>query len=271
MGPNHPEPSPSLLFKHPSQREKKILFLFFLEKKKILILMHLLLLFSLIYFHVISFVICNNFMSIYIIFCLIVIIILFLWCIKCIYVSWPCETPLLSWARSALKGVFWSFGLWQTRQEQKHWVTKCHLDFFFPNVFTIHFYIVAIVCVFLFWLLFFFFFPNVTNDQLLSVNAKLSVGESLSSLRKHFPWFHGLTDSMTGGASLRRLSDGYFYINLPPIFMCLLSGCVEKSVRKKTNKKKEQNVLFYFDLLLFSLTKNTWPQRASLTVNHDVR
>lgn len=93
-------------------------------------------------------------------------------------------------------------------------------------------------CLCLLILVIVFFFPDVTNDQLLSVNAKLSVGESLSSLRKHFPWFHGLTDSMTGGASLRRLSDGYFYINLPPIFMCLLSGCVEKSVRKKNKQKK---------------------------------
>lgn len=47
-------------------------------------MMHLLLLFSLIYFHFyfILFVICNYFMSIYIIFCLIVVILLFLWVYK---------------------------------------------------------------------------------------------------------------------------------------------------------------------------------------------
>lgn len=68
------------------------------------------------------------------------------------------------------------------------------------------------------------------------------------SLRKHFPWFHGVTHS--------RLSHGYFYINLPPIFMCLLP-VVLMYLSKTTTK----TMLFYF--LLFSLTKNTWPHRAS--------
>lgn len=55
----------------------------------------------------------------------------------------------------------------------------------------------------------------------------------------------GLQMSMTGGASLRRLSDGYFYIYLPPIFMCLLS------VLLMYLSKKEDFTLHV------SLTKNT--------------
>lgn len=82
----------------------------------------------------------------------------------------------------------------------------------------------------------------MTHDQLLSVNAKLSVGNPYTVLRKYFPWFHGVTDN-------RRLSDGYFYIYLPPIFMCLLSHVLMYL------SKKRLAILLY--MLLFSLTKNT--------------
>lgn len=77
-------------------------------------------------------------------------------------------------------------------------------------------------CYVFFFLLMSFFSWCDTWSALVSECKTLS-RESLNSLRKHFPWFHGVTDSMTGGASLHHLSDGYFYINLPPIFMCLLS------------------------------------------------
>lgn len=104
-------------------------------------------------------------------------------CLKCIYVSWPWVTPLLSWARSTLKGVVWKFGLGQTKREQKHWVTKCHLEVFLNVVFMIHFHIAAIViCFFVAIVL----FSDVTHDQLLSVNAKLC-RKSLNTTQKSFP------------------------------------------------------------------------------------
>lgn len=103
-------------------------------------------------------------------------------------------------------------------------------------------------------------FPDVPH-QLLSVNANFSVGTILKkqSLRKHFPWFNGAADSMTGGDSLSLscLSDGYFYIYLPPIFMCLLSVVLMYLSKKK--KKKKQILC----VLLSSLTMNIWPQRAN--------
>lgn len=91
--------------------------------------------------------------------------------------------------------------------------------------------------VFFFCYCLFFFFWCDTWSALVSECKTLS-RESLNSLRKHFPWFHGAADSMTGGASVRRLSDGYFYINLPPIFMCLLSVVLMYLSKK--------DLLFYF-------------------------
>lgn len=83
--------------------------------------------------------------------------------------------------------------------------------------------------------------------------------ESSNSLRKHFPWFHGVADSMTGGDPQCCLSDGYFYIYLPPVFTCLLSVVLMYLLNKKT--------CYFTFMLLLSLTKNTWPQRASPAVN----
>lgn len=114
-----------------------------------------------------------------------------------------------------------------------------------------------------FW--WFLFMLRCDTWSALVSECKALSWEFLNSLRKHFPWCHGATDNMTGGASLHHLSDGYFYINLPPIFMCLLSVVLMYLSSKKKNKLV---ILLY--KLLFSLTKNTWPQRASPTVNLDV-
>lgn len=92
-------------------------------------------------------------------------------------------------------------------------------------------------CYILFVLLLSFFFWCDTWSALVSKCKTLS-RESLNSLRKHFPWIHGVADSMTGGASLHHLSDGYIYINLPPIFMCLLSVVLMHLSKK--------DLLFYF-------------------------
>lgn len=91
--------------------KRKNIFVFL---KKILILMHLLLLFSLIYFHLFHFI-CYFVIILWVFisgfflpYCYYIIILY--GCIKCIYVSWPWVTPLLSWARSALKesgGLVW--------------------------------------------------------------------------------------------------------------------------------------------------------------------
>lgn len=170
MGPKHPETlPPSLLFKHPSQREKN-LFLFFCKGDFNICAFTSILqpyLFPL-YFNV--FVFRNYSMSIYIFFCLIIIL-LFLW----VYKVYLCILALSnSTAELSSLSPCLEFGLWQTKQEQKHWVTKCYLEVFLNVVFINHFHIVAIVTSFLFC--YCLFFSDVTHDQLLSVNAKLSVG-----------------------------------------------------------------------------------------------
>ncbi len=104
-GSQPPWTPPSLLFKHPSQREKKKIYFCFLKKDFNIDAFTSTLQPYLFSFHFILFVICNYCMSIYIFFlpyCYYYIII-FYWYIKCIYVSWPWVTPLLSWARSTLK------------------------------------------------------------------------------------------------------------------------------------------------------------------------
>lgn len=92
--------------------------------------------------------------------------------------------------------------------------------------------------VFSFFVTFWWFLFMLQHDtwSALVSECKALSWESLNSLRKHFPWCHGATDNMTGGASLHHLSDGYFYINLPPIFMCLLSVVLMylSSKKKKT-------------------------------------
>lgn len=113
---------------------------------------------------------------------------------------------------------------------------------------------------YVFLLVYCLFFWCDTWSALVSECKTLS-RESLNSLRKHFPWFHGAADSMTGGASLRCLSDGYFYINLPPIFMCLLSVVLMYLSKRR--------LAIFLCMLLFSLSKNTWPHRASPAANHD--
>lgn len=153
-------------------------------------------------------------------------------------VSWV--TPLLSWARSALKesgGLVWD----KPSKKKKHWVTKCHLEIFLNVVFMIHFviHLFVIVC----------FFPDLmSQDRFFFSECRFLSLDSSASLRTHFPWCHWLTDS--------RLSHGYFYINLPPMFMCLLPF-----VFMYVSKTKEMCCVTF---LLFSLTKNTWPHRANL-------
>lgn len=67
-------------------------------------------------------------------------------------------------------------------------------------VFIFNFAAIAIWFFILFLFLFLFFWRD---EQLFSVNAKLSVGNPQA-------------------VSENRLSHGYLYINLPPVFMCLL-------------------------------------------------
>lgn len=112
--------------------------------------MHLRLLFSIIYFHVFQFI-CYYFMSIYII-CVILLLLLLLLCIKCIYVSCILSNSIAELSSLYPYGV-WRFGLRQTKQEKKHWVTKCHLEIFLNVVFMIHFviHLFVIVCFFLIW------------------------------------------------------------------------------------------------------------------------
>lgn len=78
------------------------------------------------------------------------------------------------------------FGWW-TKPEQKHWVTKCHLEVFL-NVDISH----CCKCnVFLFW------FRCDTCSALVS-NANPQWG---NLLRKHIPWFHGAADLAHTGIS----------------------------------------------------------------------
>lgn len=105
-------------------------------------------------------------------------------------------TPLLSWARPVLKV---SGGLvWDKTKQEKHWVTKSHLELFL-NVVFILFISFCVATVFFCCM---GFFPD---DQ----------QADSSSLRTHFPWFHGFTH-------FSHLSHGYLYISLPPVFMYLL-------------------------------------------------
>lgn len=97
--PRNPPSLPPL--QTPVPKRKKIYFCF--SVKEILIFVHLLLFFSLIYFHCISmylfFVII---LWVFISFFALLLYYYFYGCIKCIYVSWPWVTPLLSWALSHL-------------------------------------------------------------------------------------------------------------------------------------------------------------------------
>lgn len=132
-------------------------------------------------------------------------------------------------------------------------MTKCHLEVFLNEL----------INHFPFFLYFFFIVVwfSVVIHQLLKwmqSECKTLSGDSFT-LRKHLPWSHGLADIMTGSDSLCRLSNGYCYINLPPIFTCRLSVVLMYLVKKKKQRKKKK--LLY--TLLFSFTKNTWPQRAS--------
>lgn len=121
----------------------------------------------------------------------------------------------------------WSYGglVWdKPSKEQKHWVTKCHLEIFLNVVFMIH-------CVMSSFFYYYYYrycsWCDDTWSALFFQWSKTLSWESSSSLRKHFPWFHGPTDSC--------LSHGYFYINLPPIFMCLLPVVFMYLSKKKKN------------------------------------
>lgn len=110
----------------------------------------------------------------------------------------------------------------RNKKEQKHWVSKC-----------LFFLFICIVCFgFLMW-------HMIRSCQ----SMQNSCSESFNSLRIHFPWFHGAAVGRCPRACAAS-PDGYFYIYLPPIFMCLLY------------------------VLLFSLTKNTWPHSSSPAVVH---
>lgn len=155
---------------------------------------------------------CNYFMSIYIIFLLLLYYYYYFYgCIKCIYVPWPWVTPLLSWARSTLKEFS---GLWWNQEQEAlsdqmsfRNISKCFYDFFSHCC---HFY----VC---FWYNFFYFYWCDTWPECKSQLEILTiVSENIShdSMGLQIAW---------QVCAWHRLSDGYFYINLPPIFMCLLS------------------------------------------------
>lgn len=95
----------------------------------------------------------------------------FYWCIKCIYVSQPWVTPLLSWARSTLTELSGHLVLWQTKKEQKHWVTKCHLEVFLNVVFYNSF---SLLCLFFFFCYCLFLLSD-TLSALVSECKTLSV------------------------------------------------------------------------------------------------
>lgn len=76
----------------------------------------------------------------------------------------------------------------------------------------------------------------MAHDQLLKVNAKLSVLKQYSENISHGSM--GLQLARQAVPPMHRLSHGYFYINLPPIFMCLLSVVLMYMSKK--------DLLFYF-------------------------
>lgn len=148
-------------------------------------------------------------MSIYIIFCLIVIIFLFLLVYK-VYICILALSNSTAELSSLCPQVVFKFGLGQTKQEQKHWVTKCHFENFLKLFLFSIFAAIAI-----FFLFPFFFFSDVMSSSFQWMqNFQLEI---LKQSRKTLP-----TVPMEPREVGTRLSHGYLYINLPPVFMCLL-------------------------------------------------
>lgn len=206
-------------------------------------------------------------MSIYIIFFFALLLLYYYYfygCIKCIYVPWPWVTPLLSWARSTIKELSGGLVCDETKQEQEALsdqmsfrnISKCCFYDSFSHC--CHFYVCFCYNSFFFFsILLMWHMIRMQNSQSVILTT---VSENIShdSMGLQIAW-------QAGRFFCRRLSDGYFYINLPPIFMCLLSVVlINVSEKKKT-------CCFTLYVLLFSLTKNTWPQRASPAVNPAAR
>lgn len=85
-------------------------------------------------------------MSIYIIFCLIVIILLFLLVYKVYICILALRNSTAELSSLYPYGVVWTFGFVTNQERTKALsVTKCHLEVFLNVVFYIHFHIVAIV------------------------------------------------------------------------------------------------------------------------------
>lgn len=103
------------------------------------------------------------------------------------------------------------------------------------------FHIVANVVSLCFW------FWCDTCSALVS-NANLQWGNPSQKTYPMVPW--GCRFS-TRRCILHHFSHGYFYVYLPPIFMCLLSLVLMYL--------SKQDLLFDC-ICVFSLTKNTWPQ-----------
>lgn len=142
-------------------------------------------------------------------------------------------TPLLSWARSALMefGV-WRFGLGQTKQEQKHWVTKCHLEIFLNVA------LMIIVSCLLFLLLSLFFLMWWHMISSFSSEAKLSVGnpQVVSENTSHGSMGLQTVASHTGIPTLTYLR-----------YLCV--SCVHVSV-----KNKQKTCCFTFSCSLWPRT-----------------
>lgn len=153
--------------------------------------------------------------------------------------------PQLSWARSTLKELYGGFGLRKTKQEQKHWVTKSHLDFFSKwSSYSFRLYYHVDVFFIIIYVLFYFLKWYISSCKSMQ---KLSVGNPLHS-QKSFPMVSmGLQIIWWVAILLCLLSDGYFYINLPPIVMCLLSFFVDVSVLfdHMTTKSEPLNSALY--------------------------
>lgn len=105
-------------------------------------------------------------------------------------------------------------------------------------------------------LMFFFGFDSdVTHDQLLSV---MQTPDWEILLRKQISWIHGPADLARGGAiHVPPLTRVFLHLPTSDIYVSAVT-CVNVFVRTRLA------ILLY--MFLFSLTKNTWPQRAGPAV-----
>lgn len=185
------------------------------------------------------------FTCIYIIFALLVLYYYFVWVYKMYICILALSNSTAELSSLCPYGV-WSLDVWFGANQER---TKALSDqMSFRNISECCFYDSLCHVFSYFFIIIVFIFPDVmTHDQLFFQWSKTLSWESSSSLKKHFPWFHGATDSC--------LSHGYFYINLPPIFMCLLP--VVFTYLSKNKQKKPV-------LLLGVLSdRETWPHRAN--------